>query len=263
MADGTSSSAAGEGATSPFLSLPGAIADVNFGVARAYGNSFAEQRALRAGNTVVDLSHRGILRISGPDRLGWLDSLLSQKLDRLEPGIAAETLLLDPHGHVQYAMRVLDDGQATWLLLDEGFAPALATWLERMRFMKQVEVEDVSTEFAAVGFMGEVPESLCEFLVTAHGTSILWQDPWFEIASGGWQYASAQTPAHSWNYAESVVPRSSLPAIADLVPPARWASPGSMPWRPCASLRGVPALRQRATISSCLTRRTGYGPLFT
>lgn len=217
MADGTSSSAAGEGATSPFLALPGAIADVNLGVARAYGNSFAEQRTLVAGNTVVDLSHRGILRISGPDRLGWLDSLLSQKLDRLEPGISAETLLLDPHGHVQHAMRVLDDGQATWLLIDEGFAPALATWLERMRFMKQVEVEDVSSEYATLGFFGNTPESLCEVLVTAHGTSILWQDPWFDVVSGGWQYASAQTPAHAWNYAEAVVPRSALPAIAKLI----------------------------------------------
>ncbi|MGZ5487471.1 MAG: folate-binding protein, partial [Candidatus Aminicenantales bacterium] len=68
--------------TSPLLSRPGAVpADPpDAGVAGHYGDPYAEQRALAAGQALVDLSHRPVVRIAGPDRLTWLHSLLSQHL---------------------------------------------------------------------------------------------------------------------------------------------------------------------------------------
>src|SRR3546814_11730009 len=53
-------------------------------------------------------------------------------------------------------MRVLDDGETTWLLVDAGAAASLAAWLDRMRFMLRVEVADRSAEFGTVGYF-EVP----------------------------------------------------------------------------------------------------------
>lgn len=205
------------GSSSPLLSIPGAVEMAGLGVARAYGNSFVEQRDFLAGKSVVDLSHRGIIRVSGPERLSWLDSLLSQKLDVLAPGESTEALLLDPHGRVQYAMRILDDGDATWLLVDEGFAPALGSWLDRMRFMKQVEVEDVSSVYATLGFFIQVPQALCEFLVTANGCSIVWQDPWSAVAAGGWQYAEGASPAGLWQYGEFLIEREKLADVTQRI----------------------------------------------
>ena len=150
MAD-DASSAHGDMPLSPLTSLPGAIVGAT-GVASAYGNSLTEQRSLLAGSALVDISDRGVIEVSGPDRLGWLDSLLSQRLDNLKPGQSAETLLLDPHGHVQHAMRVFEDGQTCWLLVDEGRAPELTKWLLKMRFMKQVEIIDRSAEMLILGF---------------------------------------------------------------------------------------------------------------
>ena len=48
-------------------------AGMDAGVAAHYGNPFAEQRALAAGEAVVDLSHRAVLSISGTDRLTWIN----------------------------------------------------------------------------------------------------------------------------------------------------------------------------------------------
>ncbi|MES1170068.1 MAG: folate-binding protein, partial [Leifsonia sp.] len=45
-----------------------------------YGNLVAEQRALAAGEAIVDLSDRDVLSVTGDDRLSWLDSLTSQRL---------------------------------------------------------------------------------------------------------------------------------------------------------------------------------------
>ena len=138
--------------TSPLLGLPGAVpADgVDSGVAWHYGDPLGEQRRLLAGEGLVDLSHSGIVRVTGPGRLQWLDDLTSQALRPLTAGASTEALVLDPNGRVEHAMRVVDDGAATWLLVGPGQAPALATYLLRMRFWTEVEVEDLSEAFATV-----------------------------------------------------------------------------------------------------------------
>ena len=195
------------------------------------GNPLSDQRSLLAGSAVVDLSDRGIVSVSGPERLSWLDSLLSQRLDRLASGASAEALLLDPHGHVEHAMRIVDDGETCWLLVDEGVhvsakgeaprAQALAAWLDRMRFMKQVEVADRSADLAAIGFFGPIPDALAEVALAPTGVAVIWQDSWSQVAEGGWQYAPAGRagsipathPSADWNYAEAVVPREALAAL--------------------------------------------------
>lgn len=193
------------------------------------GNPLSDQRTLLAGSAVVDLSDRGVVAVSGPERLSWLDSLLSQKLDRLTPGSSTEALLLDPHGHVEHAMRIFDDGETTWLLVDEGVhvnakgeaprAAALAAWLDRMRFMKQVEVVDRSVDLATVGFFGDLPAAMADAVLAPAGVPVIWRDEWAQVAEGGWQYAlpvaSPTThpdshPAADWNYAEALMTRGAL-----------------------------------------------------
>ena len=56
---------------SPLLSLPGAVPaeGPDEGVAAHYGDLFREQRALADGTGFVDLSHRGVVTVTGDDRL--------------------------------------------------------------------------------------------------------------------------------------------------------------------------------------------------
>ena len=135
---------------SPLLSLPGAVAGdgIDAPVAAHYGSFNGEQRTLESGDGFVDLSHRGVVRVSGPDRLAWLHSLTSQHLDALAPGVATGALVLSPQGHVEHAMYGTDDGEAFTAHLEPGEAPALVEWLDKMRFMMRVEVADVTDEVA-------------------------------------------------------------------------------------------------------------------
>ncbi len=138
--------------TSPLLSRPGAVeADPpDAGVAAHYGDPFREQRALVDGEASVDLSHRPVVRVAGPDRLTWLHSLTSQHLEALTPGTATEALLLSPHGHVEHDLHLVDDGSAVWLHVEPGTAEALVGWLDSMRFWSQVEVENLCASYAVV-----------------------------------------------------------------------------------------------------------------
>ncbi len=136
--------------TSALLSLPGAVSGdgVDAGVAAHYGSFNGEQRALEAFDGFVDLSHRDVVRISGPDRLTWLHSLTTQYFEGLAEGVWTEALILSPQGHVEHAFAGVDDGEAFTAQTEPGRAAALVEFLDRMRFLMRVEVADVTDEVA-------------------------------------------------------------------------------------------------------------------
>ncbi|WP_432512036.1 CAF17-like 4Fe-4S cluster assembly/insertion protein YgfZ [Kineococcus sp. SYSU DK001] len=200
---------------SPLLRTPGAVAaeGPDAGVAWHYGDPHAEQRALVRGEAVVDLSHRGVLRLTGPDRLSWLHSITTQALTGLAAGTSTETLVLSPTGRVEHALHLVDDGEATWITVEPGSVDALRTWLERMRFTLRVEIADVSADVAV---LGEPSRSDVSSL------GPVWVDPWpgaTPANEGGSadtaSYAAVSTLEHpgaerAWR--EVLVPRADLPA---------------------------------------------------
>jgi glycine cleavage system T protein len=51
-----------------------------------YGDAVAEHRAVRQALGIADLSHRGKLRVTGEDRVKWLQSVISNDILPLHPG---------------------------------------------------------------------------------------------------------------------------------------------------------------------------------
>lgn len=151
---------------SPLLSLPGAVPaeGVDEQVAAHYGDLFREQRALADGNGFVDLSHRGVVAVTGEDRLSWLHLLLTQHVTDLPAGRATEALILSAHGHIEHALYIVDDGTTTWAHVEPGTQDALLAYLESMKFFYRVETADRTADFAVVhlptGSIAEVPEGV-------------------------------------------------------------------------------------------------------
>ncbi|MBZ5738484.1 CAF17-like 4Fe-4S cluster assembly/insertion protein YgfZ [Nocardioides mangrovi] len=135
---------------SPLLDLSGAVAadGIDRDVAAHYGSFNGEQRTLVGGDGFVDLSHRDVIRVSGPDRLTWLHSLTTQHLESLAPKTWTGVLILSPQGHVEHAFFGYDDGEAFTAHTEPGAGAALVDFLDRMRFMMRVEVADVTDELA-------------------------------------------------------------------------------------------------------------------
>jgi folate-binding protein YgfZ len=137
---------------SPLLQLPGAVAGdgVDAPVAAHYGSIAGEQRTLERGEGFVDLSHRDVVKVSGPDRLTWLHALTSQSFEDLQPGVWTSALVLDPQGHVEFAITGVDDGSAFTAHLEPGMGAGLVAWLDSMRFMSRVEVSEETESVAVV-----------------------------------------------------------------------------------------------------------------
>jgi folate-binding protein YgfZ len=141
---------------SELLELPGAVQAgwPDEGVAAHYGDPFREQRALDGAAGLVDRSNRGVLKITGKDRLSWLHSLTTQHLDGLTAGQSEQALVLSPTGHVEHHLALSDDGTSVWIHVEPGTAAALTAFLESMKFMLRVEVADLSADAAVLTVMG-------------------------------------------------------------------------------------------------------------
>ncbi|MHC2998748.1 CAF17-like 4Fe-4S cluster assembly/insertion protein YgfZ [Microbacterium sp. HJ5] len=198
--------------SSLFSSLPGAVVD-DAGLQHV-GNPLIEQRALAAGEAVVPLDDRAVLAVPGEDRLSWLDSLTSQALAALTPGISTELLVLDPQGHIEHAASVLDDGETTWLIVDRADAEGLLSWLRRMRFRLRVDPRDASAEYAVFGGTAAGLSSVSPARPGA--VPLVWTDPWPHVSVGGWGYAAVDPhPGADRDWAEALVTRDEERRIAD------------------------------------------------
>ncbi|MEE9964186.1 MAG: folate-binding protein [Propionicimonas sp.] len=115
---------------------------VDAGAVWHYGDPFGEQKALAAGRVGVDLSHRPVFTIAGPDRLSWLHAITSADFAHLNQGSPLNAYILNPQAHLQHAFAATDDGQRLWCHTEPGRVEALLAWLQKMVFAAQVEISD-------------------------------------------------------------------------------------------------------------------------
>jgi folate-binding protein YgfZ len=151
---------------SPAFAEPGAVAPQPGADAEAdaelrdsavpahYGDPFGEQRALTRRAGVVDRSHRGVVRVTGPERLSWLHLLLSQQVADLPDGAGTEALVLDAQGRVEHHAVLAHVDDTVWLDVEPGRAAPLADYLDRMRFWSDVTVTESSTDWAVLSVVG-------------------------------------------------------------------------------------------------------------
>ena len=165
---------------SPLLAHAGAVpADgIDTGVAAHYGDPYAEQRALAQSAGQVDRSNRGIVRITGEDRLSWLHSLTTQDIEHLAPGETAQALVLSPQGHIEHHLTLADDGTALWAHVEPGTAEALLSFLQSMRFLLRVDPADVTGDFAVLTLKGpataaEPPEGTVVSMADSFGIDLV------------------------------------------------------------------------------------------
>lgn len=220
-----------------FTSLPGAIVsaaepgDEPTGADRPrrsplhYGEPVREQRLLESGAAVVDRGDRSIIAVSGEDRLTWLDSITSQAVARLAPRESAELLVLDPHGRVEHAAGIVDDGETAWLLVDADSADALSAWLQRMVFRSRVDVA-VRSDLVVVGAIGAGGSGAAETAIAADAL-VVWRDPWTGVLPGGVQYAAAgDHPGAALDALEAIVTPEARDRIAAAVADGSLAAAG-------------------------------------
>jgi folate-binding protein YgfZ len=139
---------------SPSLKLSGAIApaegELDQGVPWHYGDPLREQKYLSEAKGLVDLSHYGVIEITGEDRLTFLHSLTSAHILRGKPTESLITLLLSPHGHIEHLLKVIFSEAALWIIVEPTTKEKILSYFRSMIFMSRVEINEVSDKYAVL-----------------------------------------------------------------------------------------------------------------
>ncbi|MFC7547284.1 YgfZ/GcvT domain-containing protein [Plantactinospora sp. GCM10030261] len=123
-------------------------------VAAHYGDPMREQRQAATDVGLVDRSHRGVVALTGEERIGWLHTVTSQHVAALAAGQGTELLVLSPHGHVEQHAQVAEEGGTTWLDTEPGDTGGLLDYLTKMRFFSRVDLADATADWALLSLVG-------------------------------------------------------------------------------------------------------------
>jgi len=123
-----------------------------------YEGVLAEHRAVRADCGVFDVSHMGEFEVEGPRAAEFLQSVLSNDLDRVEPGAAQYTLLTNEEGGIVDDLIAYRLEAGRYLLIVNASNRDIDfRWLKD-RELPGSDVRDISDDFALLAVQG--PQSL-------------------------------------------------------------------------------------------------------
>jgi folate-binding protein YgfZ len=133
-----------------------------------FGDAAGEYRAVRSAAGLIDFSHRGLLQFTGPDRLSFLQGMLSNDLRGLNTFDGAYATLLTQQGKVIADVRVLCAMNSFYLDFWEYLKENILAHLNRYLIADEVEIADRSEEYAILSVQGPQSQTLLRRLIGAN-----------------------------------------------------------------------------------------------
>jgi len=129
----------------------------------SFDNDAAAIQAARQGVALVDLSHWGLLRISGEDRVRYLHNQSTNDIQRLKPGQGCDTVFVTSTARTIDLATVYVTDNALLILVSPHRRQQLMEWLDRYIFpMDLVELQDISRENAIFSLIGPNSDALLQ-----------------------------------------------------------------------------------------------------
>jgi folate-binding protein YgfZ len=126
-----------------------------------------EYQAVRSSAGLIDFSHRGLLQFTGPDRLSFLQGMLSNDLRVLKPFEGEYATLLTQQGKVIADVRVLCAMNSIYLDFWENLKDKILAHLDRYLIADEVEIADRSQEYAILSVQGRQAGALMRQVITS------------------------------------------------------------------------------------------------
>jgi aminomethyltransferase len=124
-----------------------------------YEGVIPEHRAVRTDAGAFDVSHMGELLVEGPGARGFLQSVLSNDLDKIGDGKAQYTLLTNEQGGIVDDLIAYELSPERFLLIvNAANREPDFIWLEERAPADGIELRDVSDDYALIAVQG--PHSL-------------------------------------------------------------------------------------------------------
>jgi glycine cleavage system T protein (aminomethyltransferase) len=158
-----------------------------------YGDPVAEHLAVRECAGAADLSARGLVRVTGPDRAKYLHSILTNDIVALSPGEGCYAALLDVKGHLQADMRLFALDNALLIDLDPALTAMTVPALKRYVVIYKVKLEEISHELIHLALWGP---KCGDWLTTLFGRAL---PPLPDYHFETWEWRNAPIQVIHWS----------------------------------------------------------------
>jgi folate-binding protein YgfZ len=113
-----------------------------------------EYRWLREAVGLVDKGYRAYLEFTGPDRMRYLNAILTNDIKGLRENHGIPTLFLNPQGHIQAEMEVYAFGEKLFCVSYAMIREPLVPTMDKYIIMDDVTLTDRTEEFTTVAIEG-------------------------------------------------------------------------------------------------------------
>jgi folate-binding protein YgfZ len=118
------------------------------------GDWLAEYRAARETVVLIDKNYRMYLRFTGPDRVRYLNAILTNNVKDLAVGNGIVSLFLNPQGRIQAEVETYATPDGLFCVSHAMIREALVPALDKFIIMDDVTLTDETETFGTVGLEG-------------------------------------------------------------------------------------------------------------
>jgi folate-binding protein YgfZ len=114
-----------------------------------------EFQSLISGCGIYDLSSRAKIRLTGSDRVRWLNGMVTNNIRDLAPNHGVYCFLLNAQGHIQADFYVYNMGGSIIVDTDAQLREKVLAHFDKFIIMDDVEVADVTETLGVIGAAGQ------------------------------------------------------------------------------------------------------------
>lgn len=114
----------------------------------------AEYRAARESVALIDKNYRAYLRFSGPDRVRYLNAILTNNVKDLAEGHGVVSLFLNPQGRIQAEIETYATGESLWCVTFAMTRDSLVPALDKYIIMDDVTLTDETDLYGTLALEG-------------------------------------------------------------------------------------------------------------
>jgi|SRR5579884_1580884 len=156
---------------------------------------FEYYKAARETAAVVEQDWYGVIRLTGADRVSWLQGMVTNDVQKLAAGQGCYAAHLSPQGKLVAHMLVLRDDDCLWLVLERAAIPHLVSAFDKLLIMEDVQIVDESQTLDIIGVLGPQAASIVESWL---GESLQIEDEYGHRAFGDYRIVRTKLGHQVW-----------------------------------------------------------------
>src|SRR5260370_22236350 len=119
-----------------------------------FGDAAAEYRYAPESGALIDKNYRAYLSFTGPDRVRYLNAILTNNIKDLRAGHGIVSLLLNPQGHILAEIETYAFADRLFCVSYAMIRERLIEWLDKYIIMDDVTLTDETAQYGTLALEG-------------------------------------------------------------------------------------------------------------